>query len=303
MAGASSEAKHVVRRERQSDQLRHIVERLDARGHPDARRRLGELLRRQRDHDEAVAPDRERHLASLVRRAAELQHLDRAAAALVLEEVAQDHDVVGHELLDAELADGPVVLGALRRDDDGGAGALERARDVVQLGADQTAVGEAHEQRVERVDGDALGADALDGVLDAREESAEVEFADDGDLLTRLLRHVDERPLPFLLPLGDVPAEAAHVAPEVLGLVLEGDEDARLALGDAGGEEVGGEHRLRAAGGSGDERGALGGEPAVGHEVESRDSGGDLLDRGRRGARIVRHRSHWSVERESAKIT
>jgi hypothetical protein len=75
-------------------------------------------------------------------RAAELQDLDRAPAVLLVEHVAEDHHVVGDELLDAEAGDRAVVVDALRRQHRGHVHRLEGGRDAEQLAAHDRLVGE-----------------------------------------------------------------------------------------------------------------------------------------------------------------
>src|SRR5688500_5708221 len=224
----------------------HLVQRRDARGDADAGRRLRELDAGERNHDDPVARrDREGEYAALMRCAADLEDLDRAAASLVVEQVAEDDDVVGDELLDAVARDLAILVHPLAGEDDGQAEPLERGRDAEQLGPQDRMIRELDEQGVQRVEGDALGAVAPDRSLDARQERTQVERSDDGRRLLGVRRGVDEHPLAGALPPLDVPSEPAHVGADVLGPVLEGDEDARLSVvDDPGREEVRREHRL-----------------------------------------------------------
>ena len=80
-------------------------------------RLLLQLHRRERDDDDPLAgDDRERPLPLLVVGAAELEDLDRPPADLLLQHVAEDHHVVGDELLDAVARDRAVLLGPLGGD-------------------------------------------------------------------------------------------------------------------------------------------------------------------------------------------
>ena len=75
----------------------------------------------------------------------------------------------------------------------------------------------------------------------------------------RLRCGVDECPEPFLLPPSHVPAEAEHVAANIVGLLLEGDEHARLVVvADTLGKELGGKDGLARPCAAGDE-----GRPAL----------------------------------------
>ena len=77
---------------------------------------------------------------------------------------------------------------------------------------------------------------------------------------------------------GDVAAEGAQVGAQVVGGLLERDEDAGLPAAHALGEELAGEHRLGAARLTGDDRGPPRAEAAHGHLVEAGDAGRDLAD-------------------------
>ncbi len=176
---------------------------------------------------------------------------------LVLEHVAQDDHAVGNELLDAVPGDLAVFGGPLRGHDRRHPDFPQRRRDAKQLVADPVAVAKLREDGADRVEDDALGADAADGVLDAGEQGAEVVVADDRDLERSLGRGIDERPVPLLLPAADVPAEAHHVAADVLWLLLEGHEHPRRqSLAHAFGQELAGKDGLAAAGAAGHQRGA-----------------------------------------------
>ena len=111
-------------------------------------------------------------------------------------------------------------------------------------------------------------------MLDAGQQGPQVVAAAEDQRLGRLGGGVDKGPLPLGLPAGDVPAQADGVAPEVLGGLLEGHEHAGVAgAGDPGGQELGGEDGLGAAGGPGHQGGPAAGQAAVGDQVEAVDLG------------------------------
>src|SRR5688572_15839181 len=112
---------------------------------------LAQLHRGERDHRDAGVRYRERILALLVRRATELEDLDRAPALLVLEDVADDHDIVGDELFHAVARNRSVFVGALRRDDRREVEFLERSMKSVKLAAYGAFVVKVRENRAERI--------------------------------------------------------------------------------------------------------------------------------------------------------
>jgi hypothetical protein len=191
-----------------------------------------------------------------------------------------------------------VLLGAFGGDDRGDLHPPEGAGDPEELAADGGVVIELGEDAPERVEGDASGVDLMDGALDAGEEGPQVLAAGDDVRIARLGGGVDEGPLALGLPGGDVPAEAGHVASDVVGGLLEGDEDARLVgLLDAGGEELGGEDGLGAAGGARQQRGAAAGQAAVGDQIEALDGGGGAWRWPRRGPSRSSHPSSSPIAR------
>src|SRR6185503_2668658 len=99
-------------------------------------------------------------------------------------------------------------------------------------------------------------------------------------------------------PLPQVPPEAGHVLSDVVGGLLERDEDAVLSSGDTRGQELHREHRLSAPGGAGDQRRPVVRQPSLGNDVEARDPGLEFLDRTVVGD-IVRRR-HFFLGRVGA---
>ena len=210
-------------------------------------------------------------------RAAELQDLDRPASNLAVEHIAQDHDVVGDELLDAESRDVPVIIRTLGGEDRRHLHPLERRRDPEQLAAHDRLIRELREYRAERIHRHALRSDLLDGVLHPREQRAEVEAAALDRLDTGIRRRIDERQATRSLPLLEIPPEAAHVRPNVFGGLLERDEHAVLTRLDSSREELHRKYRLSTPRRPGDQGSAMHGKPPFRDDVEARDAGGKLL--------------------------
>ena len=163
---------------------------------------------------------------------------------------------------------GERALAALTRDDGGDALVLQPAKEPVQLRAQDLLVGEAGEEYLERVEEDALGADGVDGVGEADEETVQV-------VVARLLdlRAVEEDVVDDELLLLDesrqVEAERRHVGRQLVPPLLEGEDGARLAvLGRATDEELEPEDGLAAAGAAADKRGTTAGQATGGELVE-----------------------------------
>ena len=138
-----------------------------------------------------------------------------------------------------------------------------RADDRLSANCEKIAPSESTETRV--------APTFLHGVLDAREQRAEVEArrrstvstCGSGDASTNAQ-------LALALPLRRCPSRSCACSGGCRAPLLEGDEDAVLvAVANARGEELHGEHGLAAAGGAGDERRAILGQPALGDEVEA----------------------------------
>ena len=126
----------------------HLIQLLVARRNADVRRLHTQLHRREGDDDYAApGHDRERKLALLVIAAAEFEDLDGPTARLGLQNVAQNHDVVGDEFLDAESRHRTVIFGALRSQHRRHSHSLERRSYPEKLAAHHRLVGELGEHR------------------------------------------------------------------------------------------------------------------------------------------------------------
>ena len=119
--------------------------------------------------------DQERVLVGAVDGAAVLDDAQPAGRELLGDAVVEQDDAVGDVLLQA-LA-GERALAALAGDDRRDALVLEPAEQAAQLRAEDRGVGQAAEERLERVEHDALGADGVDGVAEADEQPFEVVLA------------------------------------------------------------------------------------------------------------------------------
>src|SRR3979409_983562 len=103
------------------------------------------------------------------------------------------------------------------------------------------------EHRSQPVDPHASCLHFLDCVLNARDQSAEVEAARFYRVDVGVGGCIHEREHTVLFPPGQIPAEAAHVFAHVGGGLLERDEHSGLTTLDACGEELNGEDGFAAA--------------------------------------------------------
>src|SRR4051812_23359787 len=157
--------------------------------------------------------------------------------------VEQDH-AVGHVFLETLARERSVsaLCGDHRRD----AAVLQPAEQPAQLGAQQRHVGEAGKQRFDRIQNDALRADAVDCKTKAQEKPLQVVLARLFDL-PPVDEYVIERELPFAYEHVDVEAERADVLREFLFGFLERDACAWFVeLGCAANQELHPEQGLAA---------------------------------------------------------
>jgi hypothetical protein len=156
---------------------------------------------------------------------------------------------------------------------------LQPAKEPTQLGAEHGVVRQAGEQRLEGVERDALRADRIDRVRKPDEEPFEVVLPGLLDLAA-LDADVVDCDLAVVHEPVEVEAERADVGGELVGGLLEHHEDAGLAVAHrALDDELGGEHRLAAAGAADHERRPAARQAAGGDLVEAVDP-----------ARRLRHR-------------
>ena len=191
--------------------------------------------------------------------------------------VQEDH-AIADVLLQAVA--GERALALLARDDGGDALFLEPAEQPAQLGPQNRLVGQAGKERLDRVEDDAFGADRLDHAVEPHEQAFEVVFAGlldlaafDADVIHGQLLAADQ--------LLEIEAEGGDVLGQVLGRLLEGHEDARLAvLADAVDDELHRQERLAAAGPAADQRGPPARQAAVRDLVQPADAGRAFLNAG-----------------------
>ena len=183
--------------------------------------------------------------------------------------VEQDH-AVGDVLLQPLPRERP--LPALAGDDGGDPFVLQPPEQPLQLGAQDRLIVEAAEERLDGVEHHALGADAVDGVGEPDEETAEVVLAVLLHLAALDLHVVDDQ-----LLVGDerveIEAQRADVLSQLgLGL-LEGQEHAGLTVIERpADQELQRQQRLSAAGASADQRGTACGKAASRDLVEPVDA-------------------------------
>ena len=157
---------------------------------------------------------------------------------------------------------------------------LQPAKQAAQLGAQDGGVGQPGEERLDGVEHHALGADAVDRVPQPDEQPFQVVLA---RLLDLAALDVDEVEHQFLLrdQRLEIMPERGEVRRQLLGVLLEGHEDARLAeLHRAAHEEFHGQQRLAAAGAAAQERRPPLGQAAAGEFIQSLDAGGRFGQRG-----------------------
>ena len=153
----------------------HRVEPRNAGGNPLAGDLVLKPQRRDRQHRDAVLVDEEGILVGAVsepryfttrRRRVEIWSLTRWSSRITQSETYSSRPWRVS-----------VAVAALAGDDGGHALVLEPAEQAAQLGAQDGVVGQAGEQRLERVQHHALGADGVDRVTEPDEQSFQVVLA------------------------------------------------------------------------------------------------------------------------------
>src|SRR5581483_12177720 len=137
--------------------------------------RMREPDRRDGQHAEPVAIDEERILVGPVARAAVLDDAEPARRDLFDDGMVEEDDAVRDVLLEALARE--LSVAALRGDDGGDALVLQPAEEPPQLAPQDGGVREAGEERFDRIEGDPLGSDRVDGVAEPDEEPFEVVLA------------------------------------------------------------------------------------------------------------------------------
>jgi hypothetical protein len=176
---------------------------------------------------------------------------------------------------------GERVLAALAGDERGHAAILEPAKQPPQLRTQHHFAGQSGEQRLDGVEHDTPGADRVDGMAEADEETFEIVVAGLLDLAA-FDAHVIEHDLFLSLQQLEVEAERAQVLCQLGRAFLEHHEDAGLAeLDRAAHQELGGEHRLAASRSAADECRSPARQTTAGQLVETLNPGRRLGQRDR----------------------
>ena len=165
-------------------------------------------------------------------------------------------------------------LAFLAGDDRRHAAILQPAKKPAQFRAQDGVIWQPGEERLDRVEHHALGADGIDGVPEPDEEAFKIVLARLLDLAA-LDVDVVEQDLFLRGKLLQIEAERADVGRQLRRVLLEHHEHARLAeLRRPAHEELHGEHGLAAARAAADERGPPGRQAAAGDFIEAVDAGG-----------------------------
>ena len=249
-------------------------------GHHLVARLVVEVERGDRHDADPVGVDHEGVLVGAVSRAPLLDDADPPHGDLVGDPVVEGDDAVGHVLLEAVA--GERALAPLGGHDGGHAPGLEPAEQAAQLGPELGGVVEGGEQHLQGVQDDPLRPHLVDGEADPDEERLEVVVAGLVDPLALDLDVVDDQHSLRAQPV-EVPAQGRDVGRQLLGRLLEGQEDARLAHRRTPDEELDAQQRLAAPGPAGDEGRPPPGQAARGDLVEAGDAGRAVRQRGGSG--------------------
>jgi hypothetical protein len=252
--------------------LEHRVEPGDTARDSLGRHGMTEPHRSHRQHGHPVGVDEERVLVGAVGRAAVFHDAKPPRRDLLGHPVVeQDHRVrhVFFEALSRQRA-----LAPLAGDHGRHALVFEPAEQAAQLGPENRLVGEPREQRLNRIEHDATGADRVDGEAEPDEESLEIVLAGLLDLAA-LDPDVVEHDLLLLDQPRKVEAERGDVLSELVVALLEAHEHAGLVeSGRAVDEEADGEEGFTAAGSAANERRPAGRQASRGDLVEAVNTGG-----------------------------
>ena len=216
----------------------------------------------------------ERKFVGAVQRAAIFHHAQMPRGNLLKDPMLEQDHAVGHIFLQPVARE--LFAPALGGDDGGHAFVLEPAEEPAQLGAQDGFVGQAGEQRFERVQHHALGADGINREVQPDEQPFQVVLAGLRDF-TALDVHVVEHDLFAPDQAREVKSERGDVGLQLRFRLLEGHKHARLVeLHRAAHEEFHGQQRLAATRAAADQGGPPSRHPAAGDFVETLDAGGAL---------------------------
>ena len=259
----------------------HRVEPRDAGGNPLVGHFVVQPQRCDGQHADAFLADEEGKFVGAVQRAPIFHHPQVACGDLVMDAMIEQDDAVGHVFLEPVARQ--LFAPALGRDDGGDAFVLQPAEKPAQLGAQDAFIGQAGEQRFERVQHHAFGADGFDRVIEANEQAFQVILA---GLLDFTALDLDAIEYNLLAPdqARQVKAERRNVRFQLRLRLLERHQDPRLAeLCRAAHEEFRGQQRLTATRTAADQRGPPARQPATGDFVEPLDARRTL---GQSGGRV-----------------
>jgi hypothetical protein len=274
LAGAGRAGEQDAAAAEETSSTQHGVQPGNAGGDPSGRNLVVQAERGDRQHADAVVADEEGELVRAVERAAILHHAQVARGDLIVDPMIEQDDAIGHVLFEA-------VTGQLLAPRFGGdhcrhALGLEPAEQPAQLGAQDRLVGQAGEERFERVQHHAFGADRVDRVIQPDEESFQVVLAGLLDLAA-LDVHVLEHELLATHQGRQVESEGRDVALELRVGLFERHEHARLVeLRRPTHEKFRSEQRLAAPSAAAHERRPPTRKPATRQLVEAPYAGGAL---------------------------
>ena len=205
----------------------HVVQAWHTGADPHIRRSLSEPHGTQRKNADAVRTHGEREFSFHVSGAAQLEDLHRAPTPFSLQNVAQDHDVVGDEFLNAVARNRPVLIDALGRHQRGDTDLLEPGDQAEDLTPHHENGVVLLEHGGDRIDRHPLCLVLADGVIDPFDQAGEIEVS--RDILAIGIRgSIQDEQLVLFHHLLQVPAETGGIAQDVERRLLEGDEDSWL---------------------------------------------------------------------------
>ena len=227
-------------------------------------------------HDgKTLLVDEERVFVGAVDRTAVFDDPQAPGGDLLGHLVVEENHAVGDVFFQAKAGQGPLPL--LAGDDGGDPLGFEKTKEPPQLRPQNHFIGKAAKEGFEGIEHDPPGADGVDGVPDANEESFQVVFA-------RLLDFapLDVHVVKIELFAGhqsvQVEPEGGEVYYQLLGLLFKRQVDARLViLGGAAHQKLHGEQGLAAAGAAADQGRTSLGETAAGDLIQTLDPGGAFL--------------------------
>ena len=252
----------------------HGVQAFDAGGNTLAADLMLQPQRGDRQHGDAVPVDQERVFVGAVGRAPVLEYAQAAGGHHARHAVVEHDHTIGDILFQPLARQCTGLVAPLASDDGGDSPVLEPAEKAAQFCAHDDQVGQAGEQRFDRVEHHAFGADAVDGMAEPDEEALQIEVTALRDRTAFHMNEVQRQHAP-MHELVQVKTQRGNVLGQVRGRLFERHEHARLAkTHSAMDQELHAQQCLAASGATTDERGAPQGHTATGQLVEALDAGG-----------------------------